>query len=257
VRKAKSEKVSIGPWILRSASGAVEASYDKPSEFATALRKVMSEAQDIELLFAIWEQNVEIVRAINRSLKQTALPKLGIAPQLVSHLKQCAITLVKPDDRGHANAARSKIDKSVLTLGEPKRIRCREHLRFVASQPCIICGRSPSQAHHVRYAQRKGLSLKVSDEFTVPLCAIHHHHIHSTGKERDWWQERKIDPLSVASRLWQQSRKGHLAALGVDRAEVVEDRADKRTEPGQPSKPEATLSTSSAPNPTRGGNREP
>jgi hypothetical protein len=109
----------------------------------------------------------------------------------------------------------------------------------------------------VRYAQRKGLSLKVSDEFTVPLCAIHHHHIHSTGKERDWWQERKIDPLSVASRLWQQSRKGHLAALGVDRAEVVEDRADKRTEPGQPSKPEATLSTSSAPNPTRDGNREP
>ncbi len=257
VRKAKSEKVSIGPWILRSASGAEEASYDKPSEFATALRKVMSEAQDIELLFAIWEQNVEIVRAINRSLKQTTLPKSGIAPQLVSHLKRCAITLVKPDDRGHANAAHSKIDKSVLTLGEPKRIRCGEHLRFVASQPCLICGRAPSQAHHVRYAQGKGLGLKVSDEFAVPLCAIHHHHVHSTGKERDWWQERKIDPLSVASSLWQQSRKLHLAALGADRAEVVEDRADKRTEPAQSSEPEAALSTSNAPNPTRGGNREP
>ena len=80
--------------------------------------------------------------------------------------------------------ARPKIDKSVLTFGESKRIRCKEHLRFVASQPCLICGRSPSHAHHVRYAQSKGLSLKVSDEFTVPLCAIHHHHIHTTGKER-------------------------------------------------------------------------
>ena len=49
----------------------------------------------------------------------------------------------------------------------------------------------------------KGLSLKVSDEFTVPLCAIHHHQIHTTGKEREWWQERNIDPLKVASRLWQ------------------------------------------------------
>ena len=104
-------------------------------------------------------------------------------------------------------AVRPKIDKSVLTIGEPKRIRCKEHLRFVASQPCLICGRSPSHAHHVRYAQSRGLSLKVSDEFTVPLCAIHHHHIHTTGKEREWWQERNIDPLKVASALWQQSRE--------------------------------------------------
>jgi hypothetical protein len=46
---------------------------------------------------------------------------------------------------------RPKIDKSVLTISEPKRIRCKEHLRFVASQSCLICGRSPSHAHHVRY----------------------------------------------------------------------------------------------------------
>ena len=64
------------------------------------------------------------------------------------------------------------------------------------------------------YATRnpKGLSLKVSDEFTVPLCAIHHHHIHTTGKEREWWQERNIDPLTIASRLWQQSRERYPAA---------------------------------------------
>ena len=59
----------------------------------------MSEAHDIELLFAIWEQNVDTVRALNRSLKQDALPKSGIAPQLVNHLKQCAIALVKPGNR--------------------------------------------------------------------------------------------------------------------------------------------------------------
>ena len=153
----------------------------------------MTEANDIELLFAIWEQNVETVRALNRSLKQDALPKSGIAPQLVHHLKQCAIALVKPETRANGSddpkvvpavlppkGARPKIDKSVLTFGEPKRIRSKEHLRFVASQPCLICGRSPSHAHHVRYAQSKGLSLKVSDEFTVPLCAIHHRNIHTT-----------------------------------------------------------------------------
>jgi hypothetical protein len=106
-------------------------------------------------------------------------------------------------------AIRPKIDKSVLTFGESKRIRCKERLRFVASQPCLICGRSPSHGRHVRYAQSKGLSLKVSDEFIVPLCAIHHHNIHTTGKEHEWWQERSIDPLIIAN------ASGNGAARGI------------------------------------------
>ena len=78
VRKARNGKASlaIGPWVLRSVTGE-EASFDKPSEFAGALRKAMSEANDIELLFATWERNVNSVRALNRSLKQDALPKSG------------------------------------------------------------------------------------------------------------------------------------------------------------------------------------
>jgi hypothetical protein len=113
----------------------------------------------------------------------------------------------KPFQKGQSGnpAARRKIDKSELTISEPKRHRCKDHLRFVAQQPCLICGRSPSHAHHVRFAQSRGLGLKVSDEFTVPLCAIHHSENHTTGDERRWWQERKLDPLAVAHRLWQES----------------------------------------------------
>ena len=87
MRKARSERSSppIGPWVFRSASGVEEASFDKPSDFAGALRQSMSDANDIELLFAIWEQNVDTVRVLNRSLKQEQLPKSGIAPQLVNH----------------------------------------------------------------------------------------------------------------------------------------------------------------------------
>ena len=234
VRKARSEKASppIGPWVLRSASGAEEASFDKPSEFAGALRKAMTEARDIELLFAIWEQNVETVRALNRSLKQDAAAEVrdrASARQSPEAMRHRARQTGKPSQRLRSSErgrnirrkpVRPKIDKSVLTFGEPKRIRCKEHLRFVASQPCLICGRSPSHAHHVRYAQSKGLSLKVSDEFTVPLCAIHHHQIHTTGKEREWWQERNIDPLKVASRLWQQSRERYPATREADTDEL-------------------------------------
>jgi hypothetical protein len=63
-----------------------------------------------------------------------------------------------------------------------------------------------SHAHHIRYAQAKGLGLKVSDEFTVPLCASHHSENHATGNELKWWQDHKIEPLSVAQRLWYEFR---------------------------------------------------
>ena len=226
VRKSRggSAAPALGPWIMRSASGAEEASFDKPSEFAAALRKSMSEARDIEILFAIWEQNVDTVRALNKHLKQDHLPKSGVAPQLVAHLKRCAIALVKPHAAGTEEVqatssqalnggGRQKIDKSVLTISEPKRHRSKEHLQFVAQQPCLICGRSPSHAHHVRFAQSKGLALKVSDEFTVPLCAIHHSENHSTGDERKWWQKHNIEPLAIARRLWEEScKRGEHAA---------------------------------------------
>ena len=63
----------------------------------------------------------------------------------------------------------------------------------------------------MRYAQSRGLGLKVSDEFTVPVCAIHHNRIHTTGKEQEWWQQQNIDPLKVAHALWQESREQHPA----------------------------------------------
>ena len=101
--------------------------------------------------------------------------------------------------------APGRIDKSALTIGEPKRIRDRAHLEFVASQPCLICGRQPSDPHHLRFAQPRAIGMKVSDEFTVPLCRGHHRQLHQTGDEAAWWQEHKINALKIARELWEQS----------------------------------------------------
>jgi hypothetical protein len=79
-------------------------------------------------------------------------------------------------------------------------------LRFVALQPCLVCGRSPSDAHHLRFAQSRALGRKNSDEFTVPLCRMHHTQNHRVGDEVEWWRKSGIDPLQVANRLWSISR---------------------------------------------------
>lgn len=217
--KTVTEETAKGPWMLRLATGTLAGSFDTPDAFATALRGALTKAEDIERLFGVWEQNVATVRALNRSMGAGAP---GFAQSLVAHLKSCAIASVKPNgETGPAESAsdadpvdkdairkgRCKIDKSVLTFGEPKRHRSKEHLRFVASQPCLICGRVPSHAHHIRYAQSRGLALKVSDEFTVPLCAIHHAENHTTGDERPWWEKHNIDPLPLAEGLWLRSQR--------------------------------------------------
>lgn len=100
----------------------------------------------------------------------------------------------------------TKIDKSLLTIGEPRRHRDKNHLKFVASQPCLICGRSPSDAHHLRFAQPRAMGRKTSDEFSVPLCRTHHRDNHRVGDERSWWREAMIDPIEVSRRLWLVTR---------------------------------------------------
>ncbi len=98
-----------------------------------------------------------------------------------------------------------RIDKSVLTIGEPKRLRDKAHLKFVASQPCLICGRQPSDPHHLRFAQPRAIGMKVSDEFTVPLCRGHHRQLHQAGNEVSWWDDLDINALEIARGLWEQT----------------------------------------------------
>jgi DNA recombination protein Rad52 len=98
-----------------------------------------------------------------------------------------------------------RIDKSQLALAEPKRLRDKTHLKFVASQPCLICGRQPSDPHHLRFAQPRAMGLKVSDEFTVPLCRGHHRQLHQAGNEVAWWENLRIDAIAMAKDLWKQT----------------------------------------------------
>jgi len=99
-------------------------------------------------------------------------------------------------------SAAAAIDKSGLAHPEPRRLRDKDHLKFVAKQPCLICGRAPADAHHLRFSQYRALGRKVSDEFTVPLCRGHHREVHRCGDEAAWWENAGIDPTIPARALW-------------------------------------------------------
>jgi ERF superfamily len=106
----------------------------------------------------------------------------------------------------------ARIDKSVLLIPEPRRLRDKTHVRYVSTRPCLICGRHPSDPHHVRIAQQRALGRKVSDEFTVPLCRSHHREVHRGGDEAAWWKRAGVDALAVAHDLWRETHPVRVAA---------------------------------------------
>ena len=93
-------------------------------------------------------------------------------------------------------------EQTVTVISKPVRERDREHLKFVASQPCLVCGRTPSDAHHIKFAEQRAMGRKVGDRFTVPICRLHHRELHRRGNERAWWESHAIDPLITAAIFW-------------------------------------------------------
>jgi len=117
-----------------------------------------------------------------------------------------------------------QVDEGILVFPEPRRIRDRDHIRHVIKQPCLICGRRPSDPHHLRFAQSRALGRKVSDEFTVPLCRTHHREVHRCGEEGLWWQKTAINPLAAARTLWLETHPLPKAEFTTNDVAVV--RAD-------------------------------
>ena len=138
---------------------------------------------------------------------QARLEALGVGSAYLSEAAKTPTTYqaIERTSKPRSRRRPGGIDKSVLARPEPRRVRDRDHVRAVAQQPCLICGRRPADAHHLRFAQGRALARKVSDEFTVPLCRGHHREVHRCGSEAAWWKSAGIDPTLAARALWLES----------------------------------------------------
>jgi hypothetical protein len=122
-----------------------------------------------------------------------------------------AVAVAPPGTSDNASARRRRVAAKTI------RLRDKEHCKFVRTEPCVVCGRTPTEAHHIRFAQPRALGRKVSDEYTVPVCRLHHRDLHRYGDEASWWAGVGIDPLPIALELWRRSRLTYsLDAIGSE-----------------------------------------
>jgi hypothetical protein len=170
--------------------------------------ELLREIEDLSAADAatLWAQR-RLVAKNQLSAADARQVEEAFAGKLAEITKQCSKSGDTPpefDDQSSAAKASgtTQVDKSVLPFPEPRRLRDRDHIRYVMKLPCLICDRRPSDPHHVRFAQVRAFSRKVSDEFTVPVCRTHHREIHRYGDEEAWWQNTGIDPLAAARMLW-------------------------------------------------------
>jgi hypothetical protein len=74
---------------------------------------------------------------------------------------------------------------------------------------------------------RSPIGMKVSDEFTVPLCRGHHRQLHQAGNEVVWWAKYKVEPLQIAQALWEQT---HPSSVGKETPQSSATAAEAKAE---------------------------
>jgi hypothetical protein len=201
-------------WALLSSAGQPLATHHDPQGFCGALRETLEAMPNLAELQALWARNARTINQLRASLPDLKTPQ-------GTHYADVLEKLYEKYSAQHANSTKEEaghgtsVPASVFLLPHPKRIRDASHLHYVGSQPCLVCGRTPSQAHHLKFAQPRAIASKPSDEWTVPLCLLHHRALHDVGSEKTWWQEHGIDAKVEAQRLWHRTQSGGPRESGV------------------------------------------
>ncbi len=211
--------VGRGPitWTLVSSAGEPVSAHHDPGDYCSALLKELERARSSDEIGHLWKRNQPFVAMLHENLPDLTDEKgIHFADILANLYKRKLETFEAGQESTQPKSpidGKRSIDKSVLAPAEPRRVRDKEHLRHVAAQPCIVCGRRPSQAHHLRFAQPRAVGRKVSDEWVVPLCNTHHRALHNNGDEQQWWIKQKLDPIKEAEILWHNTKGQTLRAI--------------------------------------------
>ncbi len=144
------------------------------------------------------------LRSIPHMVLVTVRPRV-MSRRMLSRTKPARRTRI-PARKRLSGPPKRNLAAAIRALGKTVRLRDKDHRRFVLRQACLVCGRVPSDPHHLTFTQPRALGRRVSDEFIVPVCRIHHRELHRSGNEAAWWRKFNIDPIPIALRLWEQTR---------------------------------------------------
>ena len=176
----------------------------------------IEQLEDSEALASWAQQALPLKNQLSKADAQAVEEAFSAKMSRLGNLQSAAPKDQKENGYGNQSFEIDAGKQTVNVICKPVRERDREHLKFVASQPCLICGRAPSDPHHIKFAEQLAMGRKVNDRFTVPICRLHHRELHRKGNERAWWEKQEIDPLPAAASLWAKTHAVSSAAINID-----------------------------------------
>jgi hypothetical protein len=113
----------------------------------------------------------------------TCAPAGPAKDDLPTHHASAGMVITPATEKTAVKGWKRSANSSVQALGKTVRLRDKDHRRFVLRQACLVCGRVPSDPHHLTFTQPRALGRRVSDEFIVPVCRLHHRELHRSGND--------------------------------------------------------------------------
>lgn len=138
-----------------------------------------------------------------------------------------AAAKVRQRERRERKAAAAQHIRALVASKAPNKRQPRErdngYLAWLRRQPCAVCGSTPCDAAHLRFANpsvgrtNPGMGCKPHDRHATALCREHHTEQHAAGNEARWWASKGIDPDRLSARLYAAYLAAHEAPAVIRR----------------------------------------
>jgi hypothetical protein len=82
-----------------------------------------------------------------------------------------------------------------------------EHLSLIRNLPSCVSGRKPCDPHHLRLKDERGVGLRATDRWAIPLTRDEHDHVHTFGSKREtiYFKALGFNPYDLANALWKNT----------------------------------------------------
>ena len=104
----------------------------------------------------------------------------------------------------------SRIASNVIPLRQRagKRYTNKRYLEHLATLPCLVCGVSDVQLHHLMrpWDGERGTGRRSGDQNAIPLCYSHHAKLHAAGDEYEFFKA-ELDDANGGRRWAEKSFK--------------------------------------------------
>ena len=87
------------------------------------------------------------------------------------------------------------------------------YVALIRQLPSCISGQRPCDPHHLRIKGERGVGLRATDRWCLPLTREEHMEVHRVGSRREeqWFLDRGVQCHVLARALWNQRQRGLVA----------------------------------------------